>query len=195
MNPRSVPAMSPVFDGASGVVLLTLSVGLGAYIRQVYVGATEVYDELYCGDAERLWPAGAAYTKDRLGNLLYVQYWLRIVTRLMFAFIVGVSIRVLISAVDEITPVAPVWLLRWYDLALISYLTVAFVMMWRTHHVGSAVEHQCLEDMRLFDQPALFCPSGKILCDFFRASADFPAQIAATSLHENASFAITILQF
>lgn len=66
--------MPPVFDGASGVVLLTLSVGLGAYIRQVYIAATDTYDQLDSGGLEPLWPVHAAYTKERLKNLVYVQY-------------------------------------------------------------------------------------------------------------------------
>ena len=126
--------MVPILDGASGIVLLTLSVGLGAYIRQVYVGATDTYDEVNSGEMETLWPIDAAYTRLRLNNLLATQRYLRFVTSMMFFFITLVSLRVLISALNAIFNLVHPAYLCWYDLLLISYLSVAFIIMWRTHH-------------------------------------------------------------
>jgi hypothetical protein len=55
----------PILNGGPGFVLLTLSVGVGAYMRLVYAGCTEIYDETISGELENLWPSNAQYTKDR----------------------------------------------------------------------------------------------------------------------------------
>lgn len=143
-----MPQGAPILDGVSGFVLLTLSVGIGAYIRQVYVGATELYDEINSGQREQLWPLDRCYTQKRLKNLLYVQKWLRRVTVLMFAFMTLASARLIASAVNAISPLIPDFWLRLYDLFLVVYITTGLLMMWRTHHVGSRRERRYLKQMR-----------------------------------------------
>lgn len=139
---------APILDGVSGFVLLTLSVGIGAYVRQVYVEATKIYDDVNSGELRRLWPLDKEYTQKRLKNLRYVQKWLRIATSVMFAFMALASARLIASAINAIVPIIPDIALRVSDLLLVVVITSALLMMWRTHHVGSKKERHYLKKMR-----------------------------------------------
>ncbi|RXG96363.1 hypothetical protein [Bradyrhizobium zhanjiangense] len=141
-----------ILNGSSGFILLAFSVALGAYIRTVYAASVETFDEVYC---EKLpaWPFETDYTRDRLHNLEFAQRWLRLVTILMFIFMFFSSLRIVASALNAITPVIEIWLLRWCDLGLIIFLTGSFLIMWGTHWVSSSKERRCREAMRkAFDQ-------------------------------------------
>ena len=48
--------MQPILNGATGIVLLTFSVGLGLYVRQLYGATLETYDKTFVGSDETLWP-------------------------------------------------------------------------------------------------------------------------------------------
>lgn len=137
----------PVLNGPPGFILLTLAVGLGAYIRQVYLTAGEIYDKVESGQ-EPLWPRGATYTEGRLRNLLFVQAALRWVTTMMFIFIAASSFRLVLFAANAIDPIVSDENLKIYDLVLIGYLTVAFLFMWVTHWWSSANEREYHEQMR-----------------------------------------------
>lgn len=158
--------MTPILDGAPGFILLTLSVGLAAYIRQVYVATQEVYDKVSSGGLKEFWPLEKQYTQDRLKNLLYVQNRLRAVTFVMFLFICASAVRILFYAIGSLAAahvsggfparvvhrasewaISDAWLRIW-DFGLISYLTVAFFIMWWTHWRSSSNEHQYHVEMR-----------------------------------------------
>lgn len=146
----------PILNGEAGFVLLAIVVGLGAYVRQVYVESNEIYDQLKSGELKSRWPLEAKYTQDRLANLKYVQERLIVVTRLMFLFIVLLSLRLVAHAIDVIPADIAGTLnylrvsdsaLYYWDLTLLVYLTVAFGMMWWTHHRGSERERSYHREM------------------------------------------------
>ena len=131
---------------------MTLSVGIGAYVRTVYVACGEIYDKIVGGDLVKLWPLEAWYTKSRLSNLRFVQRCLRRATVLMFLFIVATSFRLLVYAALAVPNAIPIpeklhsyvtdIALARVDFCLIAYLTVAFLFMWFTHWLGSKREIQ-----------------------------------------------------
>jgi hypothetical protein len=137
-----------LLSGAPGFVLLAISFAIGAYIRQVYVAASEVYDKIIGGDL-KLWPRTESFTEDRLKNIEFVRFALRWITHGMFLFILLVSVRLLLLAVK------PVMKSHWFtdglfhrvDLFLMGYLTIAFALMWITHAVGSWKELKYHERM------------------------------------------------
>jgi hypothetical protein len=143
--------MPPILNGPPGFVLLALAAGLGAYIRQVYVSASETYDKLNSGELKRLWPLDEQYTKERLYNLIYVQDNLIRVTKLMFFFIIVLSLRLVAYAISAFPADTagilndiriPDAALYYWDLGLLVYLAIAFSLMWWTHHQGSKKERQ-----------------------------------------------------
>lgn len=135
--------MSPILNGPQGFILLTLSVGLCAYVRQMYVGCADAHDRIVSGDLKKLWPPEAEYTKCHIDNLVFVQKSLRIVTFLMFFLIFLLSLRLLAYA-GSAMPIA--WLhvsdsvLDYCDFGLISYLAIACCIMWLTYWMDSKKE-------------------------------------------------------
>lgn len=153
--------MAPVLDGESGFVLLALAVGLGAYIRQVYIDANSTYGQLRSGQLAALWPIEAKDTQDRIANLQYVQDRLILVTRLMFLLIIMLSLRLLESAIRAIPPDKACVLnylrfsdvgLNYWDFFILLFVLVSFAMMWWTHHRSSQKERDYQKAMwRRFD--------------------------------------------
>lgn len=141
--------MTPIFNGAMGIGLLALSMGLGVYIRQVYAATTDTYDKTFSGETKTLWPLAAPYTRKRLENLKKVQRNLTIVTTLMFAFVFLVCFRLIAYALN-VTPFerfhTPDWVLFLVDLVLVVYLSVTFIVSYWAHLVGSNRERKLRDD-------------------------------------------------
>jgi len=137
--------MVPILNGATGVVLLTFSIGLGVYVRQVYATTLDTYDQTFAEENPTLWPLNASYTQARLKNLEEVLRSLRIVTTLMFVFCFLVCARLIAFALNA-TPLT--WahtgnvFLTWVDLFLIIYLSIAFVVSYWAHLVGANRERE-----------------------------------------------------
>lgn len=148
--------MMPILHGESAFVFLAIVVGLGAYVRQVYVDSNEIYDQLKSGALASRWPLEEKFTQDRLANLKYVQTSLIRVTRLMFLLILLLSLRIVAQAINAI-PADVAWIFKcarvseavlyYWDLALLVYVSVSFGMMWWTHHRGSERERSYHEAM------------------------------------------------
>ena len=146
----------PVLHGEAGFVLLGIALGLAVYIRQVYVDSNIAYDQLKSGALEPRWRRGKQYTRDRLTNLEYVQQKLIVVTRLMFAYIIILSLRMLAEVVNAI-PAEIVWRFKcaqipeswlyYWDVALIGTLVIGLAFMWWVHHHSSVRERNYHEAM------------------------------------------------
>jgi hypothetical protein len=130
--------MQPILNGAPGFILLAISFAIGAYIRQVYVAASDIYDKII-GKELKLWPRELDFTISREHNLQFVLWALKSITHAMFFFIMMVSARLLATAAKPVIGVN--WptddCLHRVDLFLVAYLTAAFALMWLTHTVGS----------------------------------------------------------
>lgn len=146
--------MTPILNGSPGVILLTLVVALGAYIRQVYVTASDTYDGVINGrqdDPYILWPLSADYTQARLKNLEYLLEQLRRVTGLLFLFVGLASIRLVAYALDTAWingPLISNTIFHIWDMALIVFLAFTFVLMWWTYAKSSRKDYAYRKEMR-----------------------------------------------
>lgn len=141
--------MTPILNGAPGFILLTLSVGIGAYVRQVYVGASETYDKIIRKKLEAIWPLDKQYTLDRLENIDNALLALRIVTIIMFAFILATSLRLIAYAMTaaDMALLSDETLCKW-DVVMTVWIGAAFGIMWIAHAVTSAKEREYHRLMR-----------------------------------------------
>ena len=142
---------TPILDGPPAFILLGFIVALGAYLRQVSVGAQNLIDEIESNRNDAfpyLTAEGTpSHTEAKLSSLRTTRDSVAKVTPWMFVLMLSLALRISIYAVSHMGWPLPSLLQeeearRWFDLVVSLSLIVLVLGLWFMHHRARTLDQR-----------------------------------------------------